>query len=81
MPLSVAFAVPYLRSVVVLEQWDARRLAWAPVSPDLALPQDSVLLLRLRVSRGPLHSDTVSGLVSELFGSAYSPRNGQHGLP
>lgn len=65
----------------VLERWDAQRQEWAPEWRGLDLLPDSVLLLRLRVSRGPLRSDTVLGLVCELFGSGSSPRNGQHGLP
>lgn len=64
-----------------LEVWDRGSLAWRavsglsrPSSVELELQPGSVLVLRLRVSRAPLPSDSLSGLVSDICGSGYSLR-------
>jgi len=59
-----------------LEQWSAVLQRWVPLSGELELPPDSVLALRLRRSRGPLPSDSLSGLVCELSGVGFSRASG-----
>jgi hypothetical protein len=64
-----------------LERWHPRSRVWLPVSSQLDLLPGSVSLLRVRPSLGPLLSDTVSGLVFELFGPGCSLVSDRTGLP
>lgn len=73
--------LPALLERSQLEQWHPELQDWLPVLAPLDLQPGSLLLLRLRHSRAPLRSDTVSGLVSELFGTTSVPRSGMHVLP
>lgn len=64
-----------------LEVWHPALLRWVASLPEQVLLPDSVLVLRLRLSSGPLVSDTPSGLVCELFGSTSRLLSAMHGPP